>query len=256
MAQDKANPNMALWNQVSTTDLSYTKTMDLEGRPVTTINGMYVAMKATEAFGPIGKGWGYDIIEDRFDNGAPIMAGSGENHRVIAHDVMHTIKLKLWYLRAGRKNYITQFGHTPYIRGSKYGPYTDFDAPKKSLTDAIKKCLSLAGVCADVHLGMFEDPIYIEGLQLKQRLEDAGDGESVLNDAKEEFFEWLSRQISALPRCPNDRALKRMYQQIVQQARAKAIVVKVNPNEVETRIKATFDDRMAALNPAPASTEE
>jgi hypothetical protein len=256
MAQDKANPNMALWEQVCTTDMAHTKTMDLEGRSVTTINGMYIAMRATEVFGPIGKGWGYDILEERFDNGAPIMAGSGENYRVIAHDVMHTIKLKLWYLRAGKKNHIIQFGHTPFIRGSKYGPYTDFDAPKKSLTDAIKKCLSLAGFSADVHMGMFEDPIYIEGLELKKRLEEAGDADSVLDEAKAEFKEWLSRQISALPRCPNERALKQMYQLIVQQACAKAVVVKFNPADVEARITAAYNARMEELAPVQASNEE
>lgn len=256
MAQEKPNPNMALWDQVCTTDMNHTKTQNFDGRDVTSINGMYIVMRATEVFGPIGKGWGFEILVDRFDQGAPLTTGKSDSVTVIGHEQMHTILLKLWYLRAGKKNYITQFGHTPYVFKTSWGIKTDFDAPKKSLTDAIKKCLSLAGFSADVHMGMFDDPIYIEGLELKRRLEEAGDADSVLDDAKTEFKEWLSRQVSALPRCPNDRALKQMYQLIVQQARAKAVVVKFNPDDVEARITEAYNARLAELTPAQANTEE
>ncbi|MGY8830062.1 hypothetical protein [Pseudomonas sp. OTU750018] len=244
MAQDKANPKMAVWNQVSTTPVQYTETVHFDGRDITQIDGMYVVMRATELFGPIGKGWGFDIIEDRFDKGAPLLDKNGE---VMAWELMHTLLLKLWYVHAGKRCYSTQYGHTPFVRKGQYGPYTDFDACKKSLTDAIKKCLSLAGFCADVYLGMFDDPIYVEGLELKKRLEEAGDADSVLDEAKTEFKEWLSRQISALPRCPNPRALHLMYQKIMQQARAKAVVVKFNPDDVEARINEAYEERKAEL---------
>ena len=203
MAQDKANPKMAVWNQVSTTPVQYTETVHFDGRDITQIDGMYVVMRATELFGPIGKGWGFDIIEDRFDKGAPLLDKNGE---VMAWELMHTLLLKLWYVHAGKRCYSTQYGHTPFVRKGQYGPYTDFDACKKSLTDAIKKCLSLAGFCADVYLGMFDDPIYVEGL-----------------------------------------ALHLMYQKIMQQARAKAVVVKFNPDDVEARINEAYEERKAEL---------
>lgn len=255
MAQDKPNPNMALWDQVCTTDMAHTKTQTFDGRDITTINGMYVAMRATEVFGPIGKGWGYEILVDRFDQGAPITAGKSDDVRVIGHEQVHTIQLKLWYLRGGRKNYITQYGHTPFVRKGQHGPYTDFDAPKKSLTDAMKKCLSLAGFCADVHLGMFDDPIYVQGLELKQRLEEAGeDGKAeVMKDVRIEFREWIDRQISGLERAPNERAVDLMAKSIAEQARAKAAVVKYDPDEVERRITEAAAERKQWLinNPAP-----
>lgn len=253
--QDKTNPNMALWDQVKTTDKAFTKTVEMDGRSVTTINGTYIARRATEVFGPIGKGWGFDILQDRMDQGAPIFGGTGENHRVIAHELMHTILLKFWYLRGGKKNYITQFGHTPFVRGSKYGPYTDFDAPKKSVTDAMKKCLSLAGFSADVHLGMFDDPIYVEGLDLKKRLEEAGDKDTVLDEAKGEFKEWLSRQLSALERSPTAQSLQLICKQLVETARAKASIVNYNPDDIEQRIKEVAQVREQELNDNPPRIE-
>lgn len=253
--QEKANPNMALWDAVKTTDKTHTETIHLDGRDITTINGMYVVQRATEMFGPIGKGWGFDILEDRIDQGAPITSGSGDNIKVYAHELVHTIKLKLWYLRAGKKNYITQYGHTPFVRKGQYGPYTDFEAPKKSTTDAIKKCLSLAGFCADVHLGMFDDPIYVHGLELKQRLEEAGEsGEAeVIKDVRAEFREWLDRQLSGLERAPNERSIDLIAKTIADQARAKAVVVRYDPSEVERRITEAANQRKQWLidNPTP-----
>lgn len=252
MAQDKANPKMALWQSVEETNKAFTKPAELNGQLITTINGLYMIKRATEMFGPVGKGWGWEVLVDRYDDGAPLFAGK----EVVGCEKMHTIQIKLWYVQGGKRNHVTQFGHTSYVYKTSWGIKTDFDAPKKSLTDAIKKCLSLLGFCADVYLGMFDDPMYLEGLELKRRLEEAGDTDSVLGEAKTEFKEWLSRQISALPRCPNERALHLMYQQIVQQARAKALVVKFNPDEVEARIKAVYEERMAELNPAKENTEE
>lgn len=253
--QGKPNQNMALWDQVKTTDMNHTKVSSFEGRNITSINGMYVVMRATEVLGPIGKGWGFDILEDRIDQGAPITTGKSDDIRVIGHEQVHTILLKLWYLRAGRRSYITQYGHTPYVMKTSWGIKTDFDYAKKSLTDAMKKCLSLAGFCADVHLGMFDDPIYIQGLELKQRLEYAGEDEKseVMKDVRGEFREWLDRQISAISLVPNERAIDLMSKAIIDQARAKAEVVKYDPNDIERRITEAAEQRKQWLIENPGT---
>jgi hypothetical protein len=246
--QDKVAPKMALWESVKTTDKDFTKTQKLEGRDVTSINGMYVVQRATETFGPIGKGWGYEILADRFDQGAPIR--DKKTGEVIAHEQMHTILLKLWYVHGGKRNNVTQYGHTPFVREGSWGPYTDFDAPKKSLTDAIKKCLSLLGFCADVHLGMFEDEIYLQGLDLKKRLEEAGEGgkQEVMNEAKADFRAWVETQIEVIEATNNQRALESMRKTICEKAREKAKVVNYDPAEVERRINEAADERLQYLN--------
>lgn len=247
MAAEKTNPHMALWDQVKVTDTRFTKTQQLDGRPVTSINGLYIVQRATEIFGPIGKGWGFEILVDRYDQGAPL---TGKDGAVIGHEQMHTILLKLWYLRGGKRNHLTQYGHTPFVRKSQYGAYTDFDAPKKSLTDAIKKCLSLLGFSADVHQGMFEDEVYLQGLELKQRLEDAGESgaQDVMNEAKAEFRIWVDKQISILNETNNQRSLEAMRKNICAKSREKAAVVNYDPAEVERRINEAADERLQYLN--------
>lgn len=247
MAQEKSSPHMQLWDAVKTTDTKYTKTQQLDGRQVTSINGLYLVQRATEMFGPIGKGWGYEILVDRFDEGAPITGKDGE---VVGREQVHTIQIKLWYVRGGKRNHVIHYGHTPFVRKSQYGAFTDFDAPKKSLTDAIKKCLSMLGFSADVHLGMFEDEIYLEGLKLKQRLEEAGESgaQDVMNEAKSEFRIWIDTQIQILAKANNQRALEALRKKICATAREKAEVVNYDPSEVERRINEAAEERMAYLD--------
>lgn len=246
MATKKAeNTKMALWEQVCTTDKDHTRTAQLDGRPVTSINTQYLIQRATETFGPVGKGWGYEVLIDRFDQGAAVTT---KDQVVIGHEQMHTCQVKLWYLHGGKRNSVVHYGHTPYVRRSQYGLYTDFDAPKKSLSDAIKKCLSMIGFAADVHLGLFDDQTYLQGLELKKRLEEAGDESSVMDEAKEEFKDWLSRQISALERAPSLQSLELMRKQFVITARAKALVVRFNPDEIEQRINNACEAYAATLS--------
>ena len=247
MAQEKVSTNMQLWDSVKTTDKKYTKTQQLDGRNVTSINGMYIVQRATEAFGPIGKGWGYDILVDRFDQGAPI---TGKDAVLLGYEQVHTIQIKLWYVRGGKRNHVTHYGHTPFVRKSQYGPYTDFDAPKKSLTDAIKKSLSLVGFSADVHMGMFEDEVYLQGLELKQRLDEAGESGAaeVMNEAKAEFRNWVDNQVAVLAKANNQRALDSLRKPICEKAREKAAVVNYDPSEVERRINEAAEERMEFLN--------
>ncbi|WP_420492276.1 hypothetical protein [Pseudomonas aeruginosa] len=61
--------NMRLWDQVQATDPSATKSAKFEGQQITSISGQHMIMKATQMFGPVGIGWGWTVIEERFDWG-------------------------------------------------------------------------------------------------------------------------------------------------------------------------------------------
>lgn len=245
------NPNMVIWDQVKETDPRFTKDAKVDGQDITSISGTYIDMRATEIFGPVGEGWGWDILWERFDEGAPILDKEG---KVATFEKTHTLYLRLWYRHEGTTRHVRQFGHTKYLYRTEYGYRTDHEYGKKSLTDAKKKCLSCIGFSADIHLGMFDDSTYVEGLKLKQRLEDAGDPESAMDEAKEEFKSWLRSQVDAIGVAPNERALDLMRKKIAEAARAKAVVVNFNPAEVEQRVNEAADARQRQL--AAATTEE
>ncbi|MDD1149777.1 hypothetical protein M5G25_15895 [Pseudomonas sp. TNT2022 ID357] len=67
-------PNLALWEEVEKTDPKFTKEYTGPGGFTgTAVNAQYLAKRATEKFGPCGTGWGYDVIEERFDIGGPLL---------------------------------------------------------------------------------------------------------------------------------------------------------------------------------------
>lgn len=244
--------HLAIWDQVKETDPRFTKNAKVDGQDITAISGVYQIMRATETFGPVGEGWGWDILWERFDEGAPLLGNDGQ---IITHEKTHTLYLRVWYRHEGTTRHVRQFGHTRYLYKTEWGYKTDHEYAKKSLTDAIKKCLSCLGFSADIHLGMFDDVTYVEGLKLKQRLDEAGDPETAMDEAKEEFKAWLRAQLDALAAAPNARALDLMRKQIAEKARAKAPVVNFNPAEIELRVNEAAEVRLQQLNPA-STTEE
>lgn len=150
--------NLALWRRVEKTDPQYTKPFSRGGGfRGTAVNGTYLARKATEAFGPMGIGWGLEILDEELMQGAPL--GDG------AFELVHKVRVKLWYVLDGQRGEVVQFGQTTFVGRNKNGLYTDEEAPKKSLTDAMSKCLSLLGFAADVHLGRFDDNKYVNDLR-------------------------------------------------------------------------------------------
>lgn len=165
---DSAHPNLALWESVQATDPDYTKSFSRSGGfRGTAINHTYQSKRATQAFGPKGLGWGSRILDERYAEGAPIL----HKDNVIGREVIHVLRIELWYVREGQRGSIEAFGQTQFVGSNKHGVYTDEEAPKKSLTDAESKGLAALGFSADVHLGLFDDSKYVN--DLSQRVAEA-----------------------------------------------------------------------------------
>jgi hypothetical protein len=170
--------NLKIWNEVETTDTDHTKPGTVSGQNITSINPTSVYRKATEIFGPVGIGWGYNIVDERFDKGMPIFKMNEETKKneQIAHVLVHTLRLRLWYILDGVKGEVEHFGHTPFVQKSRlHGAVQDMESSKKSLTDAIKKCLSMLGFNADIFLGMFDSRDYVENLKIEEEIQKSDD---------------------------------------------------------------------------------
>lgn len=165
--------NTALWEVVCTTDPRYTKEFSRSGGfKGTAINPTYQLMKATEVFGPVGMGWGWRIEKEDYVPGC-----EGEVNHVIRIVVWYRITPKfvermpeaepfLWQVCE-----VTHFGQTIFVGKNKFGPFTDEEAPKKSITDAISKALSCLGFSADIHIGLYDSNKYVND----RRAEFGGD---------------------------------------------------------------------------------
>ncbi|EOE8053984.1 hypothetical protein ACKUPF_002719 [Klebsiella pneumoniae] len=201
--------NLALWKRVFKTDERFTKAFTQNGGG-TSINGTYLTMLATREFGPKGQGWGIDILEERFDTGAPITrtikGADGNNTWELIPDGMggllmekhHVIKIRLWYLKNDVRGEEYAYGCTPYIYGSKYGPICDGEATKKSLTDATKKALSGLGFSGDIFMGLYDNPEYRQKNKAEFDLKNASETAEDAARLRQEFDDKLTRVANTL----------------------------------------------------------
>jgi len=129
--------NLRIWSQVERTNPAHTKKVNQRGG-FTAISAAYQIMRATETFGPIGEGWGYE-------SGEPIF-----------HETLVFVPVTLWQ---GQR--INVFG--PMFGGAEWknNGRLDSDALKKATTDALTKLLSQLGFNADVFMGRFDDNKYL-----------------------------------------------------------------------------------------------
>lgn len=197
--------NLNIWNSVSKTDPEYTKSFSRGGGfKGTAINPTYLFKQATEVFGPAGLGWGVNITNEEYVDGAP-------------GDKVHVVRIKLWYLLDGKRGEIESFGQTTFCGKNKNGAFTDEEAPKKSLTDATTKALSLLGFAADVHLGLYDDNKYVNNLRDEfadqkaanddkstARKRSSASKEAMTYDDVMEFQTWLEGQLKD---CDNVKAV-------------------------------------------------
>lgn len=202
--------NLAIWNHADKIDPNYTKKNDNGGYSSLSLNGHWFIKKATELFGPMGIKWGFDIDEERFDQGATIWHPPSlktDKPVAIGKVVTHTLKVTLWYeLDEGKKGSITNYGHTPYTYQTKNGIKTDGEAPKKSLTDAQKKCLSMLGFAGDVYLGEYDNPQYMNVVRTEFDIENAQDKDSVIDQKREDLITKIEDNLECIRKAitPNE----------------------------------------------------
>jgi hypothetical protein len=145
--------NLELWDAVRTPDPEHTKKFNRGGFVGTATNVTYTIRELTRAFGPVGLGWGYEIVDQDY-----VPSGSG--------DLLHVIQINFWYLHDGQKCSFPQIGQTEFATTAKRGTPEEYkrmdgEAPKKSLSDAITKAASFLGFSADIHLGLWDDSKYV-----------------------------------------------------------------------------------------------
>lgn len=265
--------NLDLWKRVFKTDERFTKQFTQNGGG-TSINGTYMTMLATREFGPKGIGWGVDILEERFDDGAPItrtvkgqdgkdtweLISNGDGGYLI--EKHHVIKIRLWYMRNGVRGEEISFGCTPYLYGSKYGPLCDGEATKKSLTDATKKALSSLGFSADIFMGLYDNPEYRQKNKEEFALKNASDNAEDAARLRQELDDKLTRVANTLATGVSSNEVTKVFASIAREvevhrkdAEAKGDSQHANYLSKRLRRLTTIkDERLKELNKAQEKT--
>lgn len=206
------NDHLNIWKRVQRTDARFTKPLEGVGFIGTSINSTYMFMRATEIFGPIGEGWGYEVIEEKFIDGKPLVEPIlDERNKQVATRFLrdgdgslfceqnHSLKIKFWYIIEGEiRGEFESYGATPYRYQTNYGIKVDGEVIKKSLTDAIKKALSMLGFSSDVFMGMHDNPEYVASNKLEYEIKAATDSAEDVTRVRKELDEKFTKHTETM----------------------------------------------------------
>ena len=140
--------NMSLWDSVKITDPKAVKAITGKQYKGNSPKPYWIIQRATETFGPCGIGWGIEILSERFER--------------FGDESLHVAQVRVWYELDGKRGVIEQMGQTRAEYTSAGGKHiVDEDAPKKSVTDGMVKCLSMLGFAGDIFSGQWDDSKYV-----------------------------------------------------------------------------------------------
>lgn len=106
----------------------------------TDINPMWRIKRLTELFGPCGEGWTYTPTKREY-----VPGHDGEIAVFVDIELMYKTEGGEWSLA------IPGTGGSMYVVKERGGLYTDDEAPKKALTDALSVACKALGIGADVY---------------------------------------------------------------------------------------------------------
>lgn len=191
--------NLDLWEVHADIDPKYTKAITGKAYKGTSPNPQYVIMCLTEMFGPVGQGFGWEVLAEDFTP--------------LGDEILHWCRIRFWH--TDRQHYYESYGQTKALMKTRdKGLMSDEDAPKKSLTDAIIKAASQLGIAANIFLGRWDDQKYVAEVDREYRQDEQSNKQKspalealLINLAKQETHaasvEWKAKQDSEIKALSN-----------------------------------------------------
>lgn len=212
--------NLDHWNKFADIDPKFTKPITGKAYKGTSPNPQYVIRCLTEMFGPVGQGFGWDVVAEDFTP--------------LGDEVLHWCRIRFWH--TDRANAFDAYGQTKALMKLKSGgTMSDEDAPKKSLTDAIIKAASQVGVASNIFLGRWDDQKHVAEVNAEFRKNDAP-AEAAFDPAAAG-----KRIMAAIAKAPTDADLTDLWKR-------EADTIKQIGGAGEQKIIDTFKARKAAIN--------
>ena len=194
--------NLKLWNSVDKTDPAHTKKAKKGQYNFTAITPISQFKKATEAFGVQGIGWGISVGTEVFQEkeyGTTIIL----SYDAVLFFIVDGVRGELPIHASEKSCYQTQ-GANGYMK-------IDDEVRKKVVTNAKTKGLSELGFNADVFMGMFDDPNYVDYRNYEESIEKSENRSQEITEKTEEFNSWCRSEILVYSSLKNISTLTLVY---------------------------------------------
>ena len=219
--------NKALWRRAFTTDPKAVKPITGKQYSGNSPKPYWIVERLTDEFGPCGIGWGFKILNERFE-------------RFSDTDTLHVAVVQFWYVLGEKRGELEQVGQTKSSYTTNAGKFMlDEDAPKKSVTDALVKCASYLGFAGDIFSGRWDDSKYVAeaGAEWNRRRKE--------DDP--ERAAWLEQQRAAIFGATNMGALKQAV------ADAISFSMKQDDSAAVDQLNAWAEEKRAQAKPKAVS---
>lgn len=194
--------NLKLWDSVCKTDPAHTKKGKKGAYSFTCIAPMYQTKKATEAFGVQGIGWGIDPKSEKYSSDV-FGTTTILNYDAVLFFMLDGVRGEIPIHASEKSAYQTQ-GANGYMK-------IDDEVRKKVVTNAKTKGLSELGVSADVFMGEFDDPNYVDFRNYEEGIMKAEGHEDEMAQKKIEFNEWCRAEVDVYQSIPAKPTLDLVY---------------------------------------------
>ena len=184
--------NLELWDLVKKTDPARTKKVSLGGG-YTSISPQYQIRCATEVFGVYGTGWGYESID--------LDMSVAESMGLVL------VRAVFFYVIDGKRSRFPINNSWPIKSGTRI----DNNFAKKAETNTMSKALSKLGFSADVFMGEFDDPDYVQAVGNEFALENAEDQIAEKAEQQKEYEDWADNVKSLLKSAMTTNELKKLF---------------------------------------------
>lgn len=193
--------NLDLWDRVKKTDPAHVKKVNMRGG-FSSIAPQYQIQCATEQFGPYGKGWGFESCD--FD------------YSQLPATRLVLVNAVFFYVVEGERHTFPINNSWPVMSKKDV---VDDDFAKKAETNTMSKALSKLGFSADIFMGEYDNPDYVDHISNEFALENAEDKIEEQAKQEAEYQEWIDNSIKLIETSQTENELKGLYTGLVRKAK-------------------------------------
>ena len=205
--------NLELWDKVKKTDPDHTTKVNMRGG-YTSIAPQYQIQCATDQFGPYGKGWGFESCEfDYSQLGVTRLVLVSAVFFYVIDEQRHTFPINNSWPVMSKKDVV------------------DDDFAKKAETNTMSKALSKLGFSADIFMGEYDNPDYVQAVGNEFALGNAEDKIEERAAQQKEYEDWADGAKALMTTASSMNELKHIFKGAVGKAKLyddSALIVKLN----------------------------
>lgn len=239
-----SNENLKLWDAVQKTDPAFTKQASKGAHNFTSVAPMYQNKKATEQFGVQGIGWGVVVGSEVFTE------KEYGTTTILSYDAT------LFFVIDGQRGEIPIHASekscykTNGYKGKEGYMKIDDEVRKKVVTNAKTKGLSELGFSADIFMGMFDDPNYVDYVNFEMGIEKADDRAEKIKADTEEFNEWCKKECAVYPSIKDKNTLSLVLGGHKQKLLGRCQLLRLDANAYAKGFEQAYNKQLTIINGA------